>query len=201
VYGKKALASKMAGDQWQQLAGLRSLLGYMFGLPGKKLLFMGGEFGQWAEWNHDGTLDWALLDFPAHDGVRAWVRDLNHLYRRHAALYDLDFDPKGFRWENCHDSDQSVLSFFRMSSSGDRMLVVCNFTSVVRENYAVGVDVSGLWREVLNSDSAAYGGSGVGNMGQVRAEAIPVHDAPYSLNLILPPLGTLFLIPGGEHVE
>lgn len=201
VYGKKALASKMAGDQWQQLAGLRSLLGYMFGLPGKKLLFMGGEFGQWAEWNHDGTLDWALLDFPAHDGVRAWVRDLNHLYRRHAALYDLDFDPKGFRWENCHDSDQSVLSFFRMSSSGDRMLVVCNFTSVVRENYAVGVDVSGLWREVLNSDSAAYGGSGVGNMGQVRAEAIPVHDAPYSLNLMLPPLGTLFLIPGGEHVE
>jgi len=201
VYGKKALASKMAGDQWQQLAGLRSLLGYMFGLPGKKLLFMGGEFGQWTEWNHDGTLDWALLDFPAHDGVRAWVRDLNHLYRRHAALYELDFDPKGFRWENCHDSEQSVLSFFRMSSRGERMLIVCNFTSVVRENYAVGVDVSGLWREVLNSDSAAYGGSGVGNMGQVRAEAIPVHDAPYSLNLILPPLGTLFLMPGGEYGE
>ena len=193
VHGKKSLLSKMPGDYWQQMANLRVLLGYMYGLPGKKLLFMGMEFGQWNEWNHDCALDWDLLHFPAHDGLRAWVRDLNQFYTTHPALYELDFDPAGFCWENCHDSDQSVLSFFRQNGQ-QTVLVVCNFTPVVRENYAVGVSQDGFWREVLNSDSMFYGGSGRGNQGGVRAEAIPVHDLPYSLNVILPPLATLYFI-------
>lgn len=198
VYGKKSLLSKMPGDYWQQMAGLRALFGYMYGLPGKKLLFMGAEFGQWREWNHDLALDWDLLSFPAHDGIRAWVRDLNRVYRACPALHELDFDPAGFAWENCHDSDQSVLSFFRKDKEGRSVLVICNFTPVPRENYAVGVGVDGFWREVLNSDSSMYGGSGMGNMGQVRAEPIPVHGQPYSLNLVLPPLGVLYFQPGGE---
>jgi len=195
VYGKKSLISKMPGDYWQKMAGLRVLFGYMFGLPGKKLLFMGAEFGQWREWNHDLSLDWDLLSFPAHDGIRAWVRDLNRIYRQRPALHELDFDPAGFAWENCHDSDQSVLSFFRRDKAGRRVLIVCNFTPVQRENYIIGVDMGGTWRELLNSDSQLYGGSGVGNMGQVRAEAIPAHNHPYSLNLTLPPLGVLYFEP------
>jgi 1,4-alpha-glucan branching enzyme len=198
VYGKKSLLSKMPGDYWQKMAGLRALFGYMYGLPGKKLLFMGAEFGQWREWNHDLSLDWDLLRFPAHDGIRAWVRDLNRVYRACPALHELDFDPAGFAWENCHDSDQSVLSFFRKDKAGRSVLVICNFTPVPRENYAVGVGVDGFWREVLNSDSSLYGGSGMGNMGQVRAEPIPVHGLPYSLNLVLPPLGVLYFQPGGD---
>ena len=198
VYGKKSLLSKMPGDYWQKMAGLRALFGYMYGLPGKKLLFMGAEFGQWREWNHDLSLDWDLLSFPAHDGIRAWVRDLNRVYRACPALHELDFDPAGFAWENCHDSDQSVLSFFRKDKAGRSVLVICNFTPVPRENYAVGVGVDGFWREVLNSDSSMYGGSGMGNMGQVRAEPIPVHGLPYSLNLVLPPLGVLYFQPGGD---
>ena len=195
VYGKKSLISKMPGDYWHKMAGLRALFGYMFGLPGKKLLFMGAEFGQWREWNHDLQLDWDLLNFPAHDGIRAWVRDLNRIYRERPALHELDFDPSGFAWENCHDSDQSVLSFFRRDKAGRPILVVCNFTPVPRENYIVGVDAGGTWRELLNSDSQLYGGSGAGNMGQVRAEAIPAHNLPYSLSLVLPPLGVLYFEP------
>jgi 1,4-alpha-glucan branching enzyme len=199
VHGKRSLLSKMPGDSWQKMAGLRTLFGYMYGLPGKKLLFMGAEFGQWTEWDHDQPLDWELLRFPAHDGIRAWVRDLNRLYRACPALHELDFDPAGFDWENCHDSDQSVLSFFRRDRVGGTVLVVCNFTPVARENYAVGVDRHGSWLECLNSDSHLYGGSGRGNMGQVRAEPIPVHDRPYSLNLVLPPLSVLYFQPGGER--
>jgi 1,4-alpha-glucan branching enzyme len=180
------------------MAGLRALFGYMYGLPGKKLLFMGGEFGQWNEWNHDRALDWELLTFPAHDGLRAWVRDLNRLYRNCPALYELDFDPEGFNWENCHDSDQSVLTFFRRDKAGRSVLVVCNFTPVSRPNYGVGVDRDGVWLEVLNSDSEMYGGSGVGNMGRVRAEPIPVHGLPYSVNLMLPPLSVVYFRPEGE---
>jgi len=195
VYGKKSLLSKMPGDYWQKMAGLRALFGYMYGLPGKKLLFMGAEFGQWREWNHDLSLDWDLLNFPAHDGIRAWVRDLNRVYRECGALHELDFNPEGFVWENCNDTDQSVLSFFRKDKQGRPVMVVCNFTPVPRENYAVGVATGGTWREILNSDSQLYGGSGVGNMGQVRAESIPVHGFPYSVNLILPPLSVLFFQP------
>lgn len=197
VHGKKSLLSKMPGDAWRQMAGLRVLFGYMYGLPGKKLLFMGAEFGQWNEWNHDRALDWELLTFPAHDGLRSWVRDVNRFYRECPALHELDFDPAGFCWENCHDSDQSVLSFFRKAGSRT-VLVVCNFTPVVRENYAVGVDQGGMWREALNSDSIHYGGSGVGNMGGARAEAIPVHGRPFSLNLVLPPLAVVYFMPEGE---
>ncbi len=197
VYGKKSLLSKMPGDYWQQLAGLRALFGYMYGLPGKKLLFMGAEFGQWREWNHDLALDWDLLAFPAHDGVRAWVRDMNRVYREYPSLHELDFDPTGFSWENCHDSDQSVLSFFRKAGN-QTVLVVCNFTPVVRENYAVGVDQGGTWREILNSDSIMYGGSGAGNLGAVRAEPIPVHDRPFSLSMVLPPLAVVYFTPEGE---
>jgi 1,4-alpha-glucan branching enzyme len=198
VHGKKSILSKMPGDYWQKMAGLRLLLGYMYGIPGKKLLFMGTEFGQWHEWNHDQALPWELLNFPVHDGLRAWVRDLNRVYRTIPALYVLDFDPQGFAWENCHDAEQSIISFFRKDDQGHEILVVCNFTPVSRENYAVGVERSGWWKEVLNSNSLDYGGSGSGNMGQIRAEAIPVHDRPYSLNLYLPPLGVLFLEPHGE---
>jgi len=198
VHGKKSILSKMPGDYWQKMAGLRLLLGYMYGIPGKKLLFMGTEFGQWHEWNHDQALPWELLNFPVHDGLRAWVRDLNRVYRTIPALYVLDFDPQGFAWENCHDAEQSIISFFRKDDQGHEILVVCNFTPVSRENYAVGVEKSGWWKEVLNSNSLDYGGSGSGNMGQIRAEAIPVHDRPYSLNLYLPPLGVLFLEPHGE---
>lgn len=199
VYGKKSLLSKMPGDSWQQMAGLRALLGYMFGLPGKKLLFMGGEFGQWREWNHDEPLDWELLRYPVHDGIRAWVRDLNHLYRRCPAFFELDFDPKGFEWENCHDSDQSVLTFFRRDRGGRMILAACNFTPLMRTNYAVGVPKGGMWRELLNSDSHAYGGSGAGNMGAVRSEPIPVHGRPFSMNLVLPPLSILYFQPDGDH--
>jgi 1,4-alpha-glucan branching enzyme len=199
VHGKRSLLSKMPGDSWQKMAGLRTLFGYMYGLPGKKLLFMGAEFGQWTEWNHDQALDWELLRFPVHDGIRAWVRDLNRFYRECPALHELDFDPAGFAWENCHDSDQSVLSFFRRDGSGRGVLVVCNFTPIARESYAVGVDRDGIWLERLNSDSVLYGGSGRGNMGSVRAEPIPVHDRPYSLNLVLPPLGVLYFQPAGER--
>lgn len=194
VYGKKSLLSKMPGDSWQKMANLRALVGYMYGLPGKKLLFMGAEFGQWGEWNHDQALDWELLRFPAHDGLRAWLRDVNRLYRDNPSLHELDFDPAGFCWENCHDSDQSVLGFFRKAGN-QTVLVVCNFTPLVRENYAVGVDRGGMWREVLNSDSTHYGGSGVGNMGGVRAESIPVHGRPFSLNLTLPPLAVVYFCP------
>ncbi len=197
VYGKKSLLSKMPGDAWRQMANLRVLLGYMYGLPGKKLVFMGAEFGQWNEWNHDRALDWELLTFPVHDGIRAWVRDMNRIYRDYPALHELDFDPAGFCWENCHDSDQSVLSFFRKAGK-QTVLVVCNFTPVVRENYAVGVDQGGMWREVLNSDSTLYGGSGIGNMGAVRAEGIPVHDRPFSLSMVLPPLAVVYFTPEGE---
>ncbi|NLY41699.1 MAG: 1,4-alpha-glucan branching enzyme, partial [Desulfovibrionales bacterium] len=191
VYGKKALLSKMPGDYWQQMATLRALLGYMFTVPGKKLLFMGAEFGQWNEWNHDKALDWELLNFPAHDGLRAWVRDVNHAYKNYPALHEQDFSSAGFCWENCDDAEQSVLSYFRTDAAGHAILVVCNFTPVIRENYAVGVPTDGIWREMLNSDSHVYGGSGIGNMGAVRAEPIPVHDRPYSVNLLVPPLSVI----------
>jgi 1,4-alpha-glucan branching enzyme len=193
VHGKKALLAKMHGDTWQQMASLRALLGYMYGLPGKKLLFMGMEFGQWNEWNHDKALDWELLKFPTHDGLRAWVRDLNRIYRKLPALHVQDFTPAGFSWEDCNDAANNVVSFFRVDKDGQMILVVCNFSPVPRINYPVGVDTDGIWREILNSDSEAYGGSGMGNLGEVRAEAIPVNNRKYSLNLTLPPLGVLFL--------
>ncbi|MBM5805121.1 MAG: 1,4-alpha-glucan branching protein GlgB [Candidatus Verstraetearchaeota archaeon] len=194
VYGKGSLIYKMPGDLWQKFANLRLLLGYMYGHPGKKHLFMGGEFGQFDEWYHEKSLDWHLLDLPLHQKLRDWVRDLNNLYRREKALHELDFDPKGFEWIDCRDWTQSIISFLRKDKAAeDLILVVCNFTPVPRMNYRVGVPRSGIWKEVLNSDAKEYGGSGHGNFGAVEATPVAFHNKYRSLSLTLPPLGILFL--------
>jgi 1,4-alpha-glucan branching enzyme len=193
VHGKGALIGKMPGDEWQRYANLRLLFGYMYGHPGKKLLFMGGEFGPWKEWNHDESLEWHVLQYPTHQGALKWVKDLNHFYRNEPALYELDFSMDGFEWIDYHDWDQSVISFIRKGkNTGDIILVVCNLTPVLRQNYKVGVPRGGFWREVLNSDAEIYGGSNCGNSGGVEAATIPAHGRDCSLNLTLPPLGVLF---------
>jgi len=192
VHGKGSLLGRMPGDPWQKLANLRLLLGYLFTHPGKKLLFMGGEFGQWREWTHEQSLDWHLLDAAPHRGLQRWVQDLNRLYRAHPALYDLDFAPQGFEWIDHSDYASSVLSFLRKDRTGSHaLLVVCNFTPVVRTGYRLGVPQGGLWREVLNSDAVEYGGSGQGNLGAVRAAPVPCHHRPWSLSLTLGPLAVL----------
>jgi 1,4-alpha-glucan branching enzyme len=194
VHGKGSLIGKMAGDDWQRFAHLRLLLGYQFAQPGKKLLFMGGEFGQWREWNHDAALDWHLLEDPRHEGVQRWVEDLNRLYREEPAMHELDADPAGFEWIDPNDAEASVVSFLRKARSvDDLLLVVCNFTPVPRPNYLVGVPQGGHWREVLNGDAELYGGSGQGNVGGVEAVPVPAHGRPRAINLMLPPLGCLFL--------
>jgi 1,4-alpha-glucan branching enzyme len=193
VYGKGSLLNKMPGDEWQKFANLRLLFGYMYAHPGKKLLFMGGEFGQWREWVHEDSLDWHLLQSPAHQGVQTWIRHLNILYKGEPALYEMDFDPAGFEWMDCSDWENSVISFLRNGKTpGDTVLVVCNFTPVARRNYRVGVPAGSYWREILNSDAHEYGGSGHGNLGGVEATPVPYHGRYYSLSLILPPLGVLF---------
>jgi len=192
VYGKGSLLNKMPGNEWQKFANLRLLYGFMFGHPGKKLLFMGGEFGQWSEWNHDTSLDWHLLNAPLHAALRRWVRDLNTLYRGQPALYELDFDPKGFAWVDCKDYQRSVISFLRCGRNPDEeLLFVCNFTPVVRQNYRVGIPQEGFWKEVLNSDAPLYGGSGQGNFGGLHSVPLPIHGHSFSLNMTLPPLGVL----------
>jgi 1,4-alpha-glucan branching enzyme len=193
VFGKGSLLRKMPGDDWQKFANLRLLLAYMYAQPGKKLLFMGGEFGQWNEWYHEVSLDWHLLDYPLHAGLQRWVQDLNRTYRTERALHELDFDSAGFEWIDCNDSDQSTLSLIRKGTAADDMVIVgCNFTPVPRHNYLIGVPSWGIWGEILNSDARDYGGSGQGNMGGVEAVPIPYHNRPYSLNLTLPPLGAVF---------
>jgi 1,4-alpha-glucan branching enzyme len=194
VHGKGSLLGKMPGDDWQKFANLRLLLGYMYAQPGKKLLFMGGEFGQWREWSHEESLDWHLLQYEPHRGVQRWVQDLNHLYREEPALHDFDCSPEGFEWVDCNDAEQSVLCFLRKGRSpADLILAVCNFTPVPRVSYRVGVPRGGYWREVLNSDAREYWGSGMGNLGGVGAHHHPWHGRPYSLELALPPLSILFL--------
>jgi 1,4-alpha-glucan branching enzyme len=193
VHGKGSLLDKMAGDVWQKFANLRLLYSYMFAQPGKKLLFMGGEFGQWREWSHDTSLDWHLLMFPSHKGVQRLISDLNRLYRTEPALHELDCDPRGFEWVDANDADSSVYSFLRKSRSGEHILIVLNATPVVREDYRIGVPFGGWWRELLNSDSEYYWGSGQGNAGGVMAEVVPSHGREFSLRLRLPPLGALFL--------
>ena len=195
VYGKRALVSKMPGDRWQQLANLRLLLGWMWAHPGKKLLFMGGEFGQWREWNHDLALDWHLTDLDDHRGIQRWVADLNRTYRSYAALHERDFSPEGFEWIDANDSDNSVLTFLRRGDNDAPVLVACNFTPVARHGYRVGLPLAGAWREVLNSDAPPYGGSGVGNMGRVQSEPAPWHGRPHSALLTLPPLGVVMFVP------
>jgi 1,4-alpha-glucan branching enzyme len=184
----------MPGDTWQRFANLKLLFGYMYTQPGKKLLFMGAEFGQWSEWYHEVGLDWHLLDDPAQAGLQHWVQDLNRLYRSEPALYQLDFDPAGFEWIDCNDSQNSVLSLMRKGRfATDTLVIVCNFTPVSRETYRVGVPNGGFWRELLNSDAEEYGGSGVGNMGGVEASSTGFHGRSHSLDLTLPPLGAIFL--------
>lgn len=196
VYGKRSLLGKMPGDSWQKFANLRLLLGYWLAQPGKKLLFMGGEVGVWEEWSHESSLDWALLTYPEHRGIQKWVEDLNALYRRAPALYEKDCEADGFAWVDCCDSDNSCLAFLRYGHDRERpILVVFNFTPVVRTQYRVGIDRAGVWRERLNSDSHIYGGSNVGNFGCITAEPLSAHGRPHSLVLTLPPLGVLFLAP------
>ncbi len=193
VHGKASLLSKMPGDDWQKFANLRMLLGYMYAQPGKKLVFMGGEFGQRHEWAHDESLEWHLLEYAPHQGVRKWVTELNRLYREEPALHEMDCDPAGFEWIDCNDSESSVLSFIRKGkSTGDIVLVVCNFTPVSRPDYRIGVPRGGFWQEALNSDAQEYGGSGYGNLGGVEAAPVSVHGRPFSLTLALPPLGLMF---------
>jgi 1,4-alpha-glucan branching enzyme len=198
VHGKRALVSKVPGDAWRRFATLRAYYAYMFTHPGKKLLFMGAEFAQFDEWNHDRELDWALLQQPFHAGVHALVRDLNGLYRREPALHERDCEGDGFAWIDCHDQEASVVSFLRRGRSSDDFVVtVCNFTPVVREQYVVGVPKDGPYRERLNTDSAYYGGSDVGNGAGVTARAAPAHGFEHSLRLTLPPLATIVLAPAG----
>ena len=190
----RSLLARMPGDDWQKRANLRLLLGYMFALPGKKLLFMGDEFGQWQEWNHDASLDWHLLDDPRHKGLQRWVRDLNTQYRAESSLHELDCRPDGFSWVDADNSGQGVLTFFRKGSAeGDRSLVVCNFSPGVYKNFRIGVPRGGRWQEILNSDATIYGGSGQGNMGSLATAPIGWHGQPQSLNLTLPPLAILVL--------
>jgi len=166
----------------------------MFGHPGKKLMFMGDEFGQWREWNHDRSLDWHLLDDPAHAALRRYVQDLNVLHRAEPALHELDFDPAGFRWIDANDNENSVFSFARFARDRrDSVVLVCNFTPVPRPEYRIGVGEAGWYAELLNSDSAAYGGSNVGNGGGVASEPVPAHGFEHSVRLMVPPLGSLFL--------
>jgi 1,4-alpha-glucan branching enzyme len=189
VYGKGSLLSKMPGDNWQKFAGLRLLFGYMYTLPGKKLLFMGGEFGQIKEWDHEQSLDWQLLDNPFHAGIKRWVEDLNRLYRRCPALFVRDHEPGGFEWVDCSDIDHSIISYLRLGKTEDDiLLVICNFTPVTHFNYRIGVPRPGYWKELLNSDARDYGGSGQGNLGGTETSEIPFHARPYSLGLTIPPL-------------
>jgi len=194
VHGKGSLLGKMPGDAWQKFANLRAYFGFMFGHPGKKLMFMGGEFAQGREWNHDASLDWHQLDDPRHRGVQQLVRDLNHLYRELPALHERDCEPEGFEWLELHDSEQSALAFLRRGVDPARVVVVaCNFTPVPRYGYRIGVPLPGHYRERLNTDAAIYGGGNIGNGGGVTAEEFGSHGRPYSLSLTLPPLSTVFL--------
>jgi 1,4-alpha-glucan branching enzyme len=196
VHGKGSLFEKLPGDNWQKFANLRLLLGYMYGHPGKKLLFMGDEFGDKDEWYHERALNWRLLGESANAGIQTWVRDLNKFLKAEPALHDQDFTPAGFEWIDYRDSDNSVVSFIRRPATGkDVVLVVCNGTPVPRIGYTLGVPLGGPWEEVLNSDATVYGGSGVGNLGEVRATDAPAHGRLYSVKFTLPPLGCLYLKP------
>ena len=197
VHGKGSIVGKMPGDEWQKFANLRLLYGYMFAQPGKKLLFMGDEFGQVREWGHDMSLEWRVLQYPVHSGVQKWVEQLNRSYRDEPALHELDNDPAGFEWVDCNDTAASVISLLRKGKNPEEtILVVCNFTPVPRDNYRIGVPYDGFWKELLNSDAAEYAGSGVGNLGGKQAEEKPTHGRPYSISLTLPPLGALFFKRG-----
>jgi 1,4-alpha-glucan branching enzyme len=193
VYGKGSLIGKMPGDDWQMFANLRALYGYMWGHPGKKLLFMGGEFAQRREWTHEGELEWWVAAFAEHAGVQSWVRDLNRVYCSERSLHEIDFSPEGFEWIDAGNAEMSVFSFVRKSADGAPVLVISNLTPVPRQNFLVGVPVRGVWREILNSDARYYGGSGWGNLGSVESAPVSANGRTDSLNLHLPPLSTIML--------
>jgi 1,4-alpha-glucan branching enzyme len=194
VYGKGSMINKAPGDAWQKAATLRALYGYMYAHPGKKLIFMGGEFGQWNEWNHDASLDWHLFGEPLHAGLHRFLTDLNRLYAAEPALYQRDFDASGFEWIDCTDNESSVVSLIRRGSQpADWIVAVFNWTPVARQGYRIGVPAGGYYREVLNSDADIYAGSNVGNLGGVQADEVTSHGHHWSIGLTLPPLGALFL--------
>jgi 1,4-alpha-glucan branching enzyme len=194
VHGKGSLIEKMPGDPWQKYASLRALYGYMYGHPGKKLLFMGQEFGQWREWNHDRSLDWHLLDDPMHAALKRFVQDLNAHYQAEPALHQVDFEPVGFRWIDCNDNENSVVSIVRYARDrSDHVVMVFNFTPVSRHEYRIGVPDAGWYAELLNSDAEIYGGSNLGNGGSVATEPVAAHGFDQSLRLVIPPLGCLLL--------
>jgi 1,4-alpha-glucan branching enzyme len=197
VHGKGSLIGKMPGDEWQRFANLRLLFAHMYSQPGKKLMFMGGEIGQYREWNHESGLDWHLLDFTPHATLQRWVEDLNKTYREMPAMHELDMSPEGFDWIDCCDTENSVVSLVRKSKSkpDEVVVIVLNFTPIPRYNYQIGVPRGGRWKEILNSDAPVYGGTGQGNMGAVDAGPIPLHGRKWSVNLTLPPLGAVFLTP------
>ena len=193
VHGKGSLVGKMPGDDWQKFANLRLLFGYMYGQPGKKLLFMGGEIAQWREWNHETSVDWHLLEYSPHSGVQQWVRDLNNYYRSTSALWECDFEHTGFEWIDSHDAENSTISFVRKGNRTNKIvLVICNFTPVPRLRHRVGVPRGGYWREILNSDASVYGGSGIGNMGGVHADQTHAQSRWNSVVVTLPPLSVVF---------
>jgi 1,4-alpha-glucan branching enzyme len=203
VYGKGSLYGKMPGDPWRKFANLRLLLGFQVGHPGKKLLFMGGEFAQEREWDHEGELDWNLLEEPGNAGLSRWVGDLNRFLGETPALYEGDFDPSGFEWVDFKDAEKSVVAFLRKRAGEktDPVLVVCNFTPLPRFNYRIGVPVPGTWRERLNSDAKDYGGSGHGNLGEVTSAPVPFQGFEQSLTLVLPPLAIVFMVPEQAGTE
>ncbi|HAU18547.1 MAG TPA: 1,4-alpha-glucan branching enzyme, partial [Marinobacter adhaerens] len=194
VHGKGSLINKMTGDEWQQRATLRVLFTYMFSYPGAKLLFMGGEFGQRREWSESRELDWSLLAYPEHQGIKKLVQDLNGIYRREVSLHGACFKPDGFEWIDCHDSPQSVISFLR-TAKGETSVIVVNFTPMPRHHYRIGLPEGGNWREIFNSDSEYYGGSNLGNPYPMPADAQPWMNREWSVELTLPPLGAIILRP------
>jgi 1,4-alpha-glucan branching enzyme len=202
VHGKGSLLGKMHGDDWQKAANLRCLYAYMMTTPGKKLMFMGSEVAPWREWDHDGQIEWALLDHPPHRGARACLRDLLRLYRASPELWELDHDPRGFSWIGFHDRDSSIVAWTRRGEDPDRHLVtILNLTPLPREDYVLGVPTAGPWRELINTDAAAYGGTNAGNLGAVASEPIPSHGRPHRIRITLPPLAALVLGPARAMAE
>jgi 1,4-alpha-glucan branching enzyme len=198
VHGKGSLIGQMGGsDDWQKFANLRLLLAYLYGQPGKKLLFMGGEIAQWREWSHDSSIDWGLLSHPNHLGVQKCLERLNAIYRDVPALHQLDADPLGFEWIDCNDADNSVLTFLRKDKNGGLILAAYNFTPVPREGYRIGLPRGGRWEEILNTDAKEYWGSGMGNMGSREAEKTASHGREWSISATLPPLSAVFFRSGG----
>jgi 1,4-alpha-glucan branching enzyme len=196
VHGKRSLLNKMPGDMWQKFANMRLLYGFMFTHPGKELLFMGVEIGQWDEWNHDKSIDWHLLQFTSHSCLQKFVKDMNNIHHTEPALYEVDFDPSGFEWIDFRDAESSVISFMRKAKDPDDFLVIiCNFTPVPRTGYRIGVPANCFYKEILNSDSAVYWGSNMGNAGGLKSDPIPWHGKPYSIKATFPPLSVVIFKP------